>query len=130
MSPERDKTKVRLAGALTLGIGIVMMLLTLFTTLFALFSGPTANYPRAVIAFGLLLILASTLMSCGMQLTRLRLYTTADIQTLRLNWTALVLVMVIGGLVSFWVFPQISDVCVVELVVLFSIRGAIIRLSA
>jgi len=130
MSPERDKTKVRLAGALTLGIGIVMMLLTLFTTLFALFSGPTANYPRAVLAFGLLLILASTLMSCGMQLTRLRLYTTADIQTLRLNWTALVLVMVIGGLVSFWVFPQISDVCVVELVVLFSIRGAIIRLSA
>ncbi len=130
MTPERDKMKIRIAGAISLGMGFVLLLLTLFTTLFALFSGPSANYGRALLAFGLTLIIASTLMSCGTQLTRLRLYTGIDVQSMRLNWTALLLVMVIGGLISFWLMPEISDVCVIEIIVLLTVRGAVIRLSA
>jgi hypothetical protein len=120
MTPAKDKNKVRIVGALSLAIGAILMAFTVFGTLFVLFSGPSTNYGRAMLSFGVLIILSSCLMSCGTQLTRLRLYTSNDIQTMRLNWTALVLVTAIGGAIAFWVIPPVVDVCVIELLLLFA----------
>lgn len=130
MTPERDKTKIRFVGALSVGCGTIMLVLDFFVTLFRLVSGPGYSYAQTGISFILMLIVASTLMSCGTQLTRLRLYTSNDVQVMRLNWTALVIVMVVGGLIAYATAPTVAYVCALEIIALFAIRGSVIRLSA
>jgi hypothetical protein len=130
MRPERDKQIVRTVGSLITGIGAMLLLVTGLATLFALSAIPTGNIIPGLVALALALVMASTLMSCGTQLMRLRLLTHEEIHTMRLCWTALLLVMVFGGILAFWIVPPLGLIAAFMVLALLAIRPAVIRLSS
>lgn len=130
MTPERDKRKIRFVGALSLGVGFVTLVLSAVGTLFTLLGGDlTGQAYRTLVAFVVMLVMSSCLMGCGAQLARLRLYTGIDIQTMRLTWSGLLIVMVIGGGVSIWVVRPMAELALLIILLLLAIRPAVIRLS-
>jgi hypothetical protein len=131
--PERDIQAVRVAGSVLLGVGLIQLLLTMFVALFGLFSGlssGTANFAKGLLAVALSLTMASIMSSCAIQMQNLRSYTQSQIQTVRIVWTSLVLVMVLCGLAGLWVLPTLTTLAVLVILILFTIRRPIIRLSS
>jgi hypothetical protein len=130
MHPERDKQAVRAIGGVALGLGTILMLLTIIVTLnILLVTAGRGDVIRGAIAFAIGLVMASTLMSCGTQLQRLRLYTDAEVQGMRMAWAALMLVMVAGGLLSYWFIEPLTALAAFIIILLMLIRKAVIRLS-
>ncbi|HEY2004603.1 MAG TPA: hypothetical protein VGH44_05830 [Candidatus Saccharimonadia bacterium] len=132
MHPERDIRSVRFVGSLSLMLGMVLMILTLVAALFALLSGIGSDQGSIVhwaILFIVALVMAATMMGCGAQLQRARNVGYADIENIRMIWTSEVIVMALGIVLSISNVPPLGWVGILMLVLLFTIRGAIIRLS-
>jgi hypothetical protein len=130
-SPERDMQHIRLVGGFLLGIGLMQLLLTFFIALDGLFSDVPmgAAFDRGALGIFLSLLMASIMSSCAVQLQSLKSFSHAQIQNLRLVWTALVLLMILTGAAGLWLAPPLTTLAVLILLALFSIRGALIRLS-
>lgn len=129
MRQSSDRYKVQFVGGLAVAIGLVLLIVTIFGTLAALFTFQAKNALAAVATFFLCLILSSSYLGLGTKLTRLKYITAADIETLRLSWTSLVLLSVIGAICAFWLLQPLVGICGLMIIVLFAIRGAVIRLS-
>lgn len=133
MHPQRDIQSVRFVGSLSLVLGMVLLILTLLAALFALFNGggsDQAIITHWAVIFIVALVMASTMMGCGAQLQRARYYGWTDVENIRMIWTSEVIVMTIGTLLSFNVVPPLAWTGGLMLFLLFTIRGAIIRLSS
>ena len=132
MHPERDIRSVRFVGSLSMGIGMVLLILTLVGALFALFSGGStdpAAFTRGIYIFIVALVMASTMLGCGAQLQSARYYGWSDIENIRMIWTSEVIVMALGSLASLWLVPPLAWLGGFILFALFTVRGAIIRLT-
>lgn len=132
MHPQRDIQSVRFVGSLSLVLGMVLLILTLLAALFALFAG--AGTDQAIIVhwtatFIVALVMASTMMGCGAQLQRARHHGWADIENIRMVWTSEVIVMTLGVVFSINTVAALAWIGILMLFLLFTIRGAIIRLS-
>jgi hypothetical protein len=73
------------------------------------------------------LITASTLIAAGLQLARLSLYSMADADNLRLIWTALVLILGGCSVGGYFLFPPLGTLGILMLLLVWTIRGPIIR---
>jgi len=132
MHPERDIRSVRFVGSLSLMLGMVLMILTLVAALFALFSGIGSDQGSIIhwaVQFVVALVMAAAMMGCGAQLQRARYYGYTDVENIRMVWTSEVIVMVLGIVFSVSNIPPLAWVGILMLFLLFTIRGAIIRLS-
>lgn len=132
MHPERDIQSVRFVGTLSMVLGMVLLTLTLLAALFALFSGggtDQGNVLHWAILFVVALVMASTMMGCGAQLQRARHHGWADIENIRMVWTSEVIVMTLGIIFSLNTVAALAWIGILMLFLLFTIRGAIIRLS-
>src|SRR6516225_1197683 len=98
MNPQRDLQSIRFVGSLSLGIGAVLLVITLLATLLALFSLATTtstNYIRGIIIFIFALLTSAVMMGCGAELQTHKGYGPSEVENLRLTWTALVLAMIV-----------------------------------
>jgi hypothetical protein len=130
MRRERDKQSVKAVGAICLGLGALLTLLTLVGSLGLLAAlGARADLVRGSIAFFTGLVMGSTLMSCGTQLQRIKLYSSLDIDAMRHAWAGLLIVMVAGAAVGYYVIWPLADLAVFVIIMLLLIRPAVIRLS-
>ena len=132
MHPQRDIQSVRFVGTLSLVLGMVLLTLTLLAGLFALFAGAGTDQGLIIhwaATFIVALVMASTMMGCGAQLQRARHHGWTDVENIRMVWTSEVIVMTIGVVLSINSVPPLAWVGILMLVLLFTIRGAIIRLS-
>jgi hypothetical protein len=132
-SPERDMQSIRLVGTVLLGVGLIQLILTLFVALFGLFAGISTNissFSRGLIGVAVSIVMASIISACAVQMQQLRSITASKIQSLRLVWTALVLVLALAAVASIWVAPSLTALAVLMELALFTIRPAIIRLSS
>jgi len=68
------------------------------------------------------------MMGCGAGLQSAKAYST-EIENIRLTWTALVLWMIITCIIAPILIPPLTYLGLLMLVLLFAVRGAIIRLS-
>ncbi|MDB5178715.1 MAG: hypothetical protein JWN01_658 [Patescibacteria group bacterium] len=129
---DRDIQQVRIIGTLIAGIGLILMLLTGLTTLFVLFGGAAATAGNGIVRGGLTILLAFimsfSLTSCGAEIQRVKL-STANIENLRLVWTALIILMALSLGAGLWLAQPLAFLAALVLLTLFSIRGAIIRLT-
>jgi hypothetical protein len=129
---DRDIQQVRIIGTLIAGIGLILMLLTGLTTLFVLFGGAAATAGNGIVRGGLTILLAFimsfSLISCGAEIQRVKL-STANIENLRLVWTALIILMALSLGAGLWLAQPLAFLAALVLLTLFSIRGAIIRLT-
>jgi hypothetical protein len=131
MQYERDKQKVRVVGGLAVGIGAILMILTIFITLFELLaSAGRGDVVRGFGAFAIGLVMASTMMGAGGQLTRLRYYAADDVYNMRMAWTGLLLVMLLGGILAIWFIPPLTSLAAFIIFLLMIVRPAVIRLSS
>jgi hypothetical protein len=124
---------VRLVGALAAGVGTIMLVLTAITALLLLFvsgGGDLSQFVRGAVAVMSALVMASTMVSCGTVLGRVRMLTSLDSEALRLNWTALFAVMMAGGVLNLWFVPVLSVIAACILLALLLVRGAVIRLTS
>ena len=130
--PERDIQSISIVGTVLLGLGLVQLLLTMFVALFGLFAGLASgsNFTKGLLAVALSLLMASTMSSCAIQLQNLKTYSQSQIQSVRLVWTALVLVMALCGIAALWIIPTLTTLAILVILALFTIRPAIIRLSS
>jgi hypothetical protein len=132
-SPERDIQHIRLVGGFLFGVGIIQLILTFVVLLWGLFAGIASDVPsfvKGATAVALSLIMASVMSSCAIQMQRIKGLTSAQIQNIRLVWTALVLLMAASGILALWVAPPLTTLSVLVLLALFTARGPIIRLSS
>ena len=132
MQPERDKRAVRSVGLISLLLGTILMPVTIIAALYNLLvTAGSGDIIGGAIAFGISLVMASTLLSCGTQLARPGLYTgiSADIDTMRMCWAALLIVMIAGGVLAYRFIQPLALVAVFMACLLVIIRGAVIRLS-
>ncbi|MDF2461660.1 MAG: hypothetical protein K0S68_1063 [Candidatus Saccharibacteria bacterium] len=132
MRRERDKHAVRTVGAICLGLGLILVPLTLLVTAASLLTtaGRTGDIARGFLAFVTPLIMGSTLLACGTQLQSLRLFTDQQITNMRMAWTGILLVMVAGGGVAVWAnIPGLVYLAAFVLCLLIIIRPSVIRLS-
>jgi hypothetical protein len=132
MHHERDKRTVRSVGLISLLLGTVIMPVTIIGVLYnVLVTAGRGDVIGGAIAFGISLVMASTLLSCGTQLARPGLYTGigTDIDTMRLCWAALLVVMVGGGVLAYYYIQPLALVAVFVAILLLISRGAVIRLS-
>jgi hypothetical protein len=129
----RDIQSIRLVGTLAFGLGVVLLPLTFLAIVLALFSGITATLgglAKGAAAGALGLVMSSSMMGCGAHLQRVGRLTSVDIENVRLIWTALFIVMLIGGVASFWLAPPLVGLSALVLVALLAVRSAVIRLSS
>jgi hypothetical protein len=129
---DRDINTVRFVGSLTVGLGIILMLLTALAVLFGLFTGSLvapAHIVRGLGSAALSIIMSSTMVGCGAQFQRLRLYSNLDTENLRLVWTALVLVMMVSIIAGYFLLPPLSTLAALVLFGAWTIRGAVLRLT-
>lgn len=129
MRQSSDRYKINFVGGLAVALGLVLLLLTGFAAILTLFTNYTGGSLTGFLSFGLCLVISSSYLGIGAKLTSLKYITSADIETLRLSWTALFLVSALGAFVAYFLLPPLVGVCVLMLVVLIAIRGAVIRLS-
>lgn len=132
MHPQRDIQSVRFVGGLSLVLGMVLLILTLLAALFALFNGGGTDQGNVVhwaVIFVVALVMASTMMGCGAQLQRARNVGWTDVENIRMVWTSEVIVMVLGIVLSINNVPPLAWTGGLMLFLLFTVRGAIIRLS-
>lgn len=131
-SPESDVQHIRLVGGFLLGVGLIQLMLTFLIILYGLFSDIAANVPafaKGAAAVALSLIMASVMSSCAVQMQRIKVLTSSQIQNIRLVWTALVLLMAVSGIIALWFAPPLTTLSVIVLLALFTARAPIIRLS-
>jgi hypothetical protein len=130
MSHSSDRYKINFVGGLAVALGLVLMLLTIFAAILTVFSYSTGGALKGALSFGLCLVIASGYLGIGTKLTRLKYYTAADIETLRLSWTALLLLSVLGAVLAYYLLQPLVGVCALMIVVLVAIRRSVIRLSS
>jgi hypothetical protein len=129
MSHQSDRYKINFVGGLAVAIGFVLLLLTIFAAILTLFTYQTGGALTGALSFGLCLVLASAYLGIGTKLTRLQYVTSADIETLRLSWTALFLLSILGAILAYYLLPPLVGVCALMIIVLLAVRRAVIRLS-
>ncbi|HUD11194.1 MAG TPA: hypothetical protein VMS08_02185 [Candidatus Saccharimonadia bacterium] len=132
-SPERDMQSIRLVGGVLLGVGLIQLVLTLFIALFALFGGISSNlasFSRSLIGVTVSLVMASVISGCAIQLQQLHTFSQTKIQSIRLVWAGLVLILAMVALAALWVVPTLTTLAILLELSLFAIRPAIIRLSS
>ena len=132
MNPQRDLQNIRFVGALSLGIGAVLLVITILTTLLTLYSLTTTtntNFIRGIIIFIFALLTSAIMMGCGAELQTHTAFGPSDIENLRLTWTALVLTMIVVCILSPWLIPPLVYVGILMLLLLFAVRGSVIRLT-
>ncbi len=130
--PDRDIRKVRIVGGLVFGLGLLLIVLTFFIALFGLFSGSVSDPNQLIpglLGLGLSLVMACSLIACGAELQKIRPYSSAGIESMRLVWTSLVILMFLGGIAGFWLAPPLSSLALIVLIALFLVRGAVVRLT-
>jgi hypothetical protein len=130
---DRDVQSIKLVGSLCVGLGAVLFLLTALGSLFALFalvSANSGNFFRGVLSAVLGLIMSITLISCGSELQRTKPTGRANLENLRLVWTALVVMMVLCLIAALFLIPPLVGISGLVLFAAFTIRGAIIRLTS
>jgi hypothetical protein len=130
--PDRDIQAIRLVGSLAVGLGAVLLVLTILTALFLLFTGGSTDlgvFARGAIAVMVAIIMATTLIGCGTTLARTQTYS-HDADALRLNWTALFAMMLLTGVANLWLVPQLSIAAGFIMLGLLLIRGPIIDLTS
>jgi hypothetical protein len=128
MRPERDHRIISLAGTLFVGLGSVLLLLTFLATLFTLFALPSGNLVPGALTVLICVIMASTLMSCGAQLSRIT-SSHVTINEARLSWSALLIVMILGGTAAIWLMPYVAVLALFVALLQLAIRPALIRLA-
>jgi hypothetical protein len=132
-SPERDMQSIRLVGTLLLGVGLIQLALTCVVALFGLFAGISTNigsFSKGLIGVAVSVVMASIISSCAVQLQQLHSFSASKIQSIRLVWTALVLVLALAAIAAAWIAPTLTTLAIVLELALFTIRPAIIRLSS
>jgi hypothetical protein len=130
--PDRDIQAIRLVGSLAVGLGAVLLVLTILTALFLLFTGGSTDlgvFARGAIAVMVAIIMATTLIGCGTTLARTQTYS-HDADALRLNWTALFAMMLLTGVANLCLVPQLSIAAGFIMLGLLLIRGPIIDLTS
>jgi hypothetical protein len=130
MQFERDQQAVRFVGALATTIGGLIMILTFLITFLSLLNYHGASVIHGAATFFLSLVMASTLMGCGTQMSSLHLHGGSDTEQLRLLWTALCVMMVLCLIGGAYLMPPLVGLSGVILLALVAIRGAIIRLTS
>jgi hypothetical protein len=129
---DRDVNGIRLVGGLCVGIGLLLFLLTFVGSVYALFTNISANinaYIRGIAAAVTSLLMSVTLIACGGELQRLRFYGRVNLENLRLVWAALVLMMVIFIIAGAYLIPPLAGVAFLVLLLVFTIRGAVSRVT-
>ena len=129
MSHSSDRYKINFVGGLAVALGLVLLLLTVFAGILTLFQAAASGYLKGALSFGLSLTIASAYLGIGAKLTTLKYISQTDIETLRLSWTALFLVSILGAIVAYFLLPPLVGVCGLMVVVLLAVRRAVIRLS-
>lgn len=126
----RDIQSVRVVGMFAFGIGAVLLVLTIMGGLIALFSGfsDTSQFLQGAVGSVTAVIMASTLLSSGTTMATMR-PAHVDPEMLRLTWTALFVVMLLGALVNLWLIPALTVVASLVMLALLLIRAAVIRLT-
>jgi hypothetical protein len=131
MQYDRDKQKIRLVGGLSLGLGVLLIILTIIITFIELLvSAGRGDLVRGAVAFAISVVMASTMMGCGTELTRLHVYAASDIYSMRMAWTGLLLVMALCGTLAIWFIPPLTPLAIFIVTLLVLVRPAVIRLSA
>src|SRR5215204_3679307 len=106
MRRERDKQSVRAVGAICLGLGLIVVPLTILATLSILLTtAGRGDLVKGATIFFTAIVMGSTMMSCGTVLQQLRLLTDQQVDSMRMSWTGLLIVMVAGGAVGVWAMP-------------------------
>ena len=129
MQFDRDKQAVRFVGALAATIGGLLLTLTMLGTLFALLNYHGANVARGAATFFLALIMSSTLMGCGAQMSSLKLHAGSDSDQLRLLWSALFVMMILCLIGSVYLLQPLVGLAGLMLIALVAIRRSVIRLT-
>lgn len=128
---DRDIRDIKLFGTLAVMSGGIGMLLTFLVGGLVLLSGGSTNLNDIVSGAIILvtaLVMSAALVGIGGELQRADRHSARD---LRLNWTALLVVMVAGLLVGLWQNAQVlSFAAAVVLVGLVWTRGAVINLTS
>lgn len=130
--PNRDLSDIRIVGTIGFVIGALLMLLTILAAFLLLVAGATSTSGlnlHGALSVMLALIMALALVGCGGAMRTIRPGNTADLENLRLVWTALVLVMAAAVPAGFWLIQPLADLAILMLLALFVIRGAVIRIT-
>jgi len=131
--PDRDLSDIRLVGTLGFVVGALLMVLTILAVFLLLIAGATTATGlklHGLLSIMLALIMALALTGCGGAMRTVRTGNRADLENLRLVWTALVLVMVISIPAGFWLVQPLADLAVLMLLSLIAVRGAVIRITS
>lgn len=125
-------TRIRAVGTFAYGIGIAQILLTLLiavTLLLGSISNDLNDSLITLLTLGVSLMMASTLIGCGYELSRSRDYSRSKINDIRFTWTALLVAMVIFGGAGLILAPPLSGIAIAIILLLLTIRSPIIKLS-
>jgi uncharacterized membrane protein len=129
--PERDILKLHGVGFFAVISGLLLLGLTTVRTLIAGLAGESFNldnFIRSALNFGLALVVSAALTGYGLQFMRLKSYALRR-RELRLMWTALVILMTLCGIAGTILNSPVAALAGLMLVLLFAVRGAVIRLT-
>jgi hypothetical protein len=130
---DRDLRDIKIFGGLAVLCGTILMLLTVLVALLILSTGGpdrNADLLKGGIALVAGLIMGAALVGTGGELQRAGRMSGPSRRSLRLDWTALLLVMLGGFAVGIWAAQALAIVASLIIIGLFLIRDAIINITS
>lgn len=130
---DQDLRDIKLYGSLAMMSGAVLLCLSLAAILLVLASGGSTSTDTIVtggILAVTLVILGSALAGLGGNLYRADRNTQVGRESVRLDWTALLLVELVGFFIGIWLLPALAMFTALMLIGLVWIRQPVIRITS
>ena len=130
---DNDLRFVKAVGLAIAAIGAILLILSIAIGILSVLRvTPTGfdTFTFATIAQGILaLVMSFSMVACGAELAHPDPLLASGRETLRLNWAALFGFMTVTWLVGFWLIPALGVLSLVIMLLLVTIRAAVIRIS-
>ena len=129
---EHDVRDVKLFGTVAVLTGSLLMTFTFLAAGLVLATGGSTNQGaivRGCVAGGTALVMSAALIGTGGEMRRLKPSSSLSRQNLRLDWTALLIVMVAAFGIGLWVARVLAILASLIIIGLFWTRGAVANLT-